>query len=310
MLFDAIGAINAAGLTTIVNLHANGATHHWTPERMTARVDAPEFRAYKILLSDIATRLRSSSSGPVVLEPVNEPSDVCAAPAFRGVQKKLFAAVRAVAPELPLVATGGCGSMIAGLEALDPGELDAFAPMIFTFHFYEPYLFSHQGAPWMREPIYRALNRVPWPASAGSLEATLAAVRSRQDSDRESTEGAKAEAWRITERELKVYFEAQPDRAYIERWFARVAAWAKRHGVPHERVLLGEFGALRSDGRYVAAQAPDRARYISDVRESAEKFGFPWAFWNLFDGMGLMDDATRAFDPPIIEALGLRLAPS
>ena len=33
----------------------------------------------------------------------------------------------------------------------------------------------------------------------------------------------------------------------------------------------------------------------------------PWAFWNLFDGMGLTaDDASRRFDPAIMEALGLR----
>ena len=33
----------------------------------------------------------------------------------------------------------------------------------------------------------------------------------------------------------------------------------------------------------------------------------PWAFWNFFDGMGLTtDDTSRAFDPAITAALGLR----
>jgi hypothetical protein len=73
--------------------------------------------------------------------------------------------------------------------------------------------------------------------------------------------------------------------------------------------LLGEFGALRSDSRYVAAPNADRARYIRDVRLTAESFGFPWAFWNLFDGMGMMDDATKALDPAIVAALGLSPAP-
>ena len=165
--------------------------------------------------------------------------------------------------------------------------------------------FSSSGAPWMREPIYRALNNVPWPASMGALETTLEAVRARQARDLERSEEAKVEAFRATQRELKIYFDARPDRRYIERHFARVAAWAHRHGVPHARILLGEFGALRSDARYVAAQAPDRARYVSDVRAVAERNGFPWAFWNLFDGMGLMDDETRTLDDDIIAALGL-----
>jgi hypothetical protein len=45
---------------------------------------------------------------------------------------------------------------------------------------------------------------------------------------------------------------------------------------------------------------PPIARYI---RETCEAAGMPWAFWNLFDGMGLMtDDASRQFDPAILPA--------
>ena len=39
---------------------------------------------------------------------------------------------------------------------------------------------------------------------------------------------------------------------------------------------------------------------------AAEAFGFPWAFWCLFDGMGLMDDADRGLDPAMLAALGLK----
>jgi hypothetical protein len=43
------------------------------------------------------------------------------------------------------------------------------------------------------------------------------------------------------------------------------------------------------------------------VREECEAAGMPWAFWNLFDGMGLTsDDWSRGFDPAILAALGLR----
>ena len=142
--------------------------------------DAPAFKAYAGLLVDIARRLNVLPKGRLVLEPVNEPTESCEGLSFAAAQKQMFAAVRAIAPDLPLVATGACGSMIAGLEALDPRPLADFEPLLFTFHYYEPYLFSHQGAPWMREPIYRALNNVPWPASMGALETTLEAVRARQ----------------------------------------------------------------------------------------------------------------------------------
>ncbi len=45
---------------------------------------------------------------------------------------------------------------------------------------------------------------------------------------------------------------------------------------------------------------------VHDVRTAAEEQGFAWAFWNLFDKMGLtLDDQSRVLDGAIIKALGL-----
>jgi hypothetical protein len=196
--------------------------------------------------------------------------------------------------------------MIPGLEALEPFD---DPNIIYTFHFYEPYVFSHQGAPWMAsEPMYRYLNAVPWPSAAGSKPQTLAAVAARMAADTVTPVAEKRAIAATIERVLTQYFDARPDRRYVDRHLARVTAWADRHGIARERVLLGEFGALRSDAHYVAAMAPDRVRYIADVRESCETAEMPWAFWNFFDGMGLTtDDRTHAFDPAIASALGLQL---
>lgn len=305
MLMDAVSQALASDLSAVVNLQINEATHHWTSQRLIASREAPDFAAYRTLVAEIALSLSRLGSGRVVLEPVNEPPQACGAGEWEAVQLALLIAARYAAPDLPLVATGACGSMIPGFEGLDPAPIQAFAPVFFTVHYYEPYLFSHQGAPWMREPVYRALNDVPWPASAGSLETTLAAVRRRMAADTALSAEAKASAYAETERVLIQYFEAQPDRPFVDQAMARVSAYARRHRIAPEHILLGEFGALRSDARYVAAPNPDRARYIRDVRMGAEAAGFPWAFWNLFDGMGLIDDTTRVFDPAMAAALGV-----
>ncbi|MBZ9672401.1 glycoside hydrolase family 5 protein [Mesorhizobium sp. ES1-3] len=306
-LDDAVTAVIDADLGIIVNVQANGATHYWNPDRMVASTAAPEFVAYRTLVGTLAGRLQRFAQGMVALEPVNEPPQACSSNVWSNVQTALLTAARASSRTLPLVVTGGCGSMVSGLAALDPEPLAAFEPILFTFHFYEPYLFSHQGAPWMREPVYRALNNVPWPASAGSLEQTLASVRARMAQDTETSEADKHAAYAETERVLKVYFDARPDRWFIDKYIGQARDWADSHGIAPQRVIMGEFGALRTDARYVAAPNPDRARYISDVRQSAEASGFPWAFWDLFDGMGMMDDKTRALDPAMVEALGLRM---
>ncbi|WP_158807212.1 glycoside hydrolase family 5 protein [Beijerinckia sp. L45] len=307
-LFDAVRAAQGAGLGVVVNIQANDATHYYRSANLIAAIDAPLFAAYRSFVVACAEGL--APMGPrIALEPVNEPPKACGSETWLAVQSNLFAAVRARAPALTLVATGSCGSMVSGLTALDPKPLAAFAPLLFTFHFYEPYLFSHQGAPWMQEPVYRALNAVPWPGSAGSLEQTLSAVKSRMELDAGRSPAEKREALAITERLMRQYFEANPGVGFLALYFDQVSAWVRAHAIPRDQVLMGEFGAVKTWGTIVGASPADRVRYVRDVREAAEARGFGWAFWNLFDSMGLMDDTSRAFDADIIRALGLRSSP-
>jgi hypothetical protein len=257
----AIDLALSENFSVILNLHPNGATHHFNPRNLVGAAERPLFRDYLGLVRDVAAQLARFDPSRVAFEPLNEPPQGCAAAEWPAMQAEIVRVARRAAPRTTLVVTGACGSMIAGLETLDPASVGD-DNVIFTFHYYEPYVFSHQGAPWMRaEPMYRYLNAVPWPSSAGSLQATLAAVARRMAADTATPAGTKR-----------------------------------------------EIAALRTDRRYVAAPAADRARYIRDVRETAEGLGMPWAFWNFFDGMGLtVDDDLRAFDPAVAAALGLRM---
>jgi hypothetical protein len=304
-VIDAADLALAEHLSVVVNLHPNNATHYWNPARLVGDVSAPLFTRYLKLVGDMAAQLAHLDPARVAFELLNEPPQGCGAADWAIMQGELLRTARRAAPSLTLVATGACGSMIAGLEALNPS---GDSNLLYTFHFYEPYVFSHQGAPWMTsEPMYRYLTAVPWPSWAGSQEQTRAAVAARLAADRATPVAEKRAIAATIERVLNEYFDARPDRRFIERHFARVTAWADHHGIDRDRVLLGEFGALRTDNRYVGASVLDRARYIADVRETCEAAGMPWAFWNFFDGMGLTaDDATREFDPTITVALGLR----
>jgi hypothetical protein len=301
-LVAAVRLCLAHDLSVVVNVQANAATHYWTPARMTASTQAPEFAAYLGLVAELAARL---PAGRAALEPINEPIGACAARETAQVRAALLGAARKAAPDLTLVASGGCGSLIQGLGDFDPATVSGFAPLLYTFHFYEPYLFTHQGAPWMGERLYHTLTGVPWPGAEGSYAATMAETRARIDADGVLTPDARAAVLAETEKVMKVYFDAEPGRPFVDGYLGAAAAWAKRHGISSGEMLMGEFGALRRDRRYLGARAPDRARYVRDVRESAEAFGFAWGFWCLFDGMGLMDETTRVLDPEMVAALGL-----
>jgi len=307
---DIVAAIDLAlghELSVVVNLHPNNATHHWNSRQLVSDVSAPLFPRYLGLVRDIAAQLARFDPARVAFEPLNEPPQRCGAADWSTMQAELSRTARLAAPRLALLVTGACGSMIAGLEALNPSSFGD-SNTLYTFHFYEPYVFSHQGAPWMAsEPMYRYLHDVPWPSAAGSRERTQATVAARLAADRTTPLVEKRAITATIERVLNEYFDARPDQGFIERHFARVTAWADRHGIERSRILLGEFGALRTDERYAGASAADRARYIGDVRETCEIAGMPWAFWNFFDGMGLTtNDVGREFDPAITAVLGLR----
>ncbi|MCJ2068043.1 glycoside hydrolase family 5 protein [Methylobacterium sp. J-030] len=308
-LSDAIDAVLATGLRVLLNVQANAATHHYTPEAFYGTDRAPLFPAYRDLVGELARLCARKGLDRVALEPVNEPPQACGAVAWTRVQDALLTAARSAAPALTLVATGACGSLVGGLTALDPAPLARFAPLLYTFHFYEPYLFSHQGATWLtEEPFYRWLNAVPWPGTRAGIPATLRAVSARMAADRSVPQAEKARDLAVIEVKLHEYGDAEPGPAFLAAAMEPVATWADLYGIPRRTVLMGEFGALRTDARYTAARAPDRAAYLRDVRLTAEQAGFGWSFWNLFDGLGLMDDA-HAVDPAVAAALGLKASP-
>ena len=322
---EAVALAHSAGLGTVVNLQPDS-TPGYTAEELYGST-AAMFDAYRRLVSRFAGSLAALPIERLAFEPVNEPPQ-SAADDWAARQDILLAAARASAARLKLVATGAFGGSIRGLVRLDPRALvRSFDPLLFTFHFYEPYLFSHQGAPWLArsEPKYAWLNNLPWPGSAGSLSRTMASVRERMTAFPNGHSQARLRAYEETIRSgLEPYFNPPIDSGYFTgdpgnggEFFTVLRGWATGHGLGPERILMGEFGALQTTevarpvtgGPYVAANAADRARYLADLRRTAEDHGYGWAMWTLFNpGMGLMDETSRALDPAVLGALGLAVS--
>ncbi|QPF86139.1 cellulase family glycosylhydrolase [Bradyrhizobium genosp. L] len=84
------------------------------------------------------------------------------------------------------------------------------------------------------------------------------------------------------------------DEARAAADFDKVRAWSEREKRP---IYLGEFGV------YERAPADSRARYLSFMARRAEKFGWPWAFWQFDHDFSAFDSDRQSWKPDILRAL-------
>ena len=100
----------------------------------------------------------------------------CALP----ILQQLYAAARASATRLTIVLTGACYSGAEALAKIDPMAIPD-DNIIWTFHSYDPFLLTHQGATWTGDFI-QYVTGLPFPPYAvprGELDAALEAIRQR-----------------------------------------------------------------------------------------------------------------------------------
>ena len=107
----------------------------------------------------------------VFFEILNEP-EVNDPYRWAGIQARLAAAIREVAPRNTIIATGPNYSGIADLLTLHPLS---DGNVIYTFHFYDPTQFTHQGAGW-GVPWWSYTHGIPYPATESSMQELLKQV--------------------------------------------------------------------------------------------------------------------------------------
>jgi hypothetical protein len=154
--------------------------------------------------------------------------------------------------------------------------------VVYDFHFYDPFLFTHQGATWTWDAVVD-LRGVPYPSTPENVQPVI-----------DQTAEAEIQDY------LRGYGEERWDRARIQENLEPVAQWRDEHQV---RVLCGEFGVY---GLY--APPADRAQWILDVRTTLETLGLAWAMWEYDDSFGLVKrqaDGSVVVDPAIAAALGV-----
>jgi endoglucanase len=214
----------------------------------------------------------------VFLEIMNEP-EFTDRYRWLGVQMKLAAAIRDGAPALTIIAAGARWSDDDDLVFQEPLH---DPNVIYNFHFYEPHIFTHQGATWSAY-YWHWLHGVRYPSSPESAEATAALVPDEVD-------------------RLQVirYGHDHWDAARIASEMKQAAEWARRRGVP---LMCNEFGVYRE-----YADPLDRAAWLHDVRMALERNGIGWTMWDYSGSFGVVtkNDGKVVADEVVLRALGLK----
>jgi hypothetical protein len=240
----------------------------------------------------------------VALELINEPRIGCKgaeAARWQEIVSNFVRRARAGSKTLPIIVSGGCASTPDGLMALDPKSFDDEF-VLYTFHYYEPFTFTHQGAQFIQWPD-KYLDQVPWPYTRRPIEEPLKALQERlstlrMDGEEEHRQFAAAR------NNLERYYAAKHNAQKIELKFAEVKAWATHNNVDPHRVVVGEFGVWKRHAGLPGALCVDRAAWIAAVRQAAEKEMFGWTFFHLDGPFGLLDLSGK-IDPAVLHALGL-----
>ncbi|MGH6671109.1 MAG: glycoside hydrolase family 5 protein [Xanthobacteraceae bacterium] len=305
ILMRRVKLILSADLSVVVDFHPSDMNPDYTAQALTAGLTTPAFQSYLRLLERTAGQLDDLRSSKVAFELMNEPP--VRPSAWQPMLEAAYRAARSRAPRLVLVLEGGDEASPAALMAMRTTLFVNDQAALVSFHYYDPYQFTHQGASWNAA---RYLVDVPYPARARPLDDSLTATEALI-AESDLSELRKALAYQDAQARLEDYRASGFDADTIERNFGEVARWAKRQGIPADRVLLGEFGARKTALQLHGSRAAERAGWFHDVSQAAAANGFGWAVWAYRGGgFGLAaTDAGDEIDPNIARALRLNSGP-
>jgi endoglucanase len=270
----AVQMILARGLAVIIDVHPES---DFKQKLTTDDSFVEQFADYWRAL---ARHYSSTNPELVSFEILNEP-EFHDRYRWEGVQARLAVAIREGAPQHTIIVAGAFWSSENELLFFDPLR---DANVIYNFHFYDPHIFTHQGATWSTNYVHY-LKELPYPSTPANVQAAAALIPD------------------AVNRLAAIHYGLDRwNAARIDGEIGQVAEWAKRWNVP---VTCNEFGVYRK-----AANPQDRAAWISDVRTTLEKYGIGWTMWDYSGGFGVVtkqEGHPAVADAVTVKALGLKM---
>jgi len=221
----------------------------------------------------------------IVYEILNEPHGISDT-RWGEIQGDVIDAIRRIDTKHAIMVGGTDYNSINKLMFIPPYTDDN---LIYTFHFYDPYLFTHQGASWGEPPVLTTLAGVPFPADSKRMPKVSKELKGTW------VESALNHSYRNEATAAKIY--SALDKAVV---------FARARDVP---VFCGEFGV------YMINSPPaDRAAWYEVVAGALDRRNIARASWDYFGGFGIFKserggDFFADLNTDVVRAMGFTPPP-
>lgn len=209
------------------------------------------------LWREIAARYKNTDAERVFFELRNEPHDIKPED-WRAQAAAIIKTVRAIAPQHTLIVGFHDWNSRQALIDSEPFE---DKNIIYTFHYYDPFIFTHQGASWAK---LSNLKYVPFPAAKN--------VRIETPADAQWIEN------------LVKNYERDSSGEKIFADLKAAKNWSEKNRVP---IFVGEFGSYN-----LQPTLADRCRHAAVVYRALGELDIPNAWWEWDGGFTMFDKNT------------------
>lgn len=240
-------------------------------------VEAPVIRVWPQMAKHFKDR-----SDFLFYEILNEPHTITTAQ-WSVIQKKAIDSIRAYDTKHTII-VGGSG--YNGISELAKLPVYTDQNLIYTFHFYDPFLFTHQGATWP-SPSLGDLGGVPFPYDITRMPECPVSLKG---------------TW--IEGSLNTGYKNDGLVSKLKSTLDIAIAFANTRGV---KIYCGELGVYN-----LKSPESDRAIWYTEVCSYLTEKSVPWSMWDYQGGFGLFNKGSNElfeYDLNVTMAEGMGLTP-
>ncbi|HCI74538.1 MAG TPA: hypothetical protein DHV42_08400 [Lachnospiraceae bacterium] len=210
----------------------------------------------------------------IAFEPLNEVVLEEVADAWNQIASSYVRMMRKIVPDSYLVIGGVRYNSVTSVPLL---ELPVDGRIVYNFHCYEPFIFTHQGAYWVEN--MPADFRTGYPRTIEEYREI-------------------AHRWNLQEEMVGLIFQdgvSEIGEAFFEQIFEPAIRKAEKDQVP---LYCGEYGVID------LADKPDTLRWLKDIHAAMNRHGIGRALWNYKEkDFGFTGESFSAIREEFIRAL-------